>query len=521
MTSGKPCVLARRQFLKATVIPFLGWGTGASRLAVADPSPFSFDTVVAAAQRLARSPFADVRGTIAKAWRDISYDQFQNIRFKSKRALWKGDGLFELQLLHPGFYYDYAVAINTVVDGRSSPLDYDPDLFDFGDLDPRTLGLQGLGFAGFRIHFPIQTPPHATEFINFLGASYFRLIGRGQWYGASVRGLAVDTALIGSEEFPLFKEFWIEKPASDSASITLYALLDSPHVTGAYRFIVRPRTAAEVEVSARLFVRRDIARLGIAPLTSMFYFGETHTRPVDDFRPEVHDSDGLLIHNQSGEWLWRPLLNRTEVTTTSFQGYSPRGFGLLQRDREFSSYQDLQAHYQQRPSLWVQPLGDWGEGRVELVEIPTDLEINDNIVSYWVSDQPVRTGAALDYAYVVTAFLDDPRWPPAGRVESTRVGTALRLGAHQMKPPPGARLFVVEFNHGQLPMLEELQPVEAVVNVSSGSISQPVAQKNVYTGGWRAFFDFFPDGDQSSDLRCFLRLREEVLTETWTVLWKP
>jgi glucans biosynthesis protein len=271
-----------------------------------------------------------------------------------------------------------------------------------------------LGFAGFRVHYPLQTPTYKDELIAFLGASYFRVLGRNTVYGLSARGLALDTASTSGEEFPYFTDFWLVKPAQpEQRTLTIYALLDGPSVAGAYQFVILPGTVTQVTVTSELFPRKRIAKLGVAPLTSMFLFGEDPAgHRFKDFRPEVHDSDGLLMQTGVGAWLWRPLMNPADLQVNRFMDQHPRGFGLSQRDRNFSHYLDSQSQFQRRPSYWVQPLGDWGKGGVELVEIPTDEEIHDNIVAYWVPSQPVERGKPLRFDYVLSAYMDSPLWPP-------------------------------------------------------------------------------------------------------------
>ena len=220
--------------------------------------------------------------------------------------------------------------------------------------------------------------------VTFLGASYFRGLAKGQKYGLSARGLAINTAEMIGEEFPIFKEFWLQKPKTKDKVITLYALLDSKSVSGAYRFEIIPGANTIMNIEAHLFPRENIQKIGIAPLTSMFLFGENNKNDFDDFRLEVHDSDGLLVHNGHGEWLWRPLDNSKKLRISSFVDNGVKGFGLLQRDRDLSNYQDFEANYQSRPSAWVEPLENWNDGYVQLVEIPSRQEIHDNIVAYWV-----------------------------------------------------------------------------------------------------------------------------------------
>lgn len=482
--------------------------------------PFSFDSLVAQARQKAAEPFVDGRTPVPEALKNLSYSDYQSINFNAEHALWRDEGLFTVQFFHPGFYFDRGVRINVVSDGQSVPVAFDANLFHYRKVDPSQLPLDGLGFAGFRVHYPLHAQSYYDEFAVFLGASYFRLLGRNQQYGLSARGLAIDTALDKGEEFPFFEEFWIEKPAPTATSITVYALLNSPSVTGAYRFKLLPRTETQMEVQAVVFARQDVAKLGLAPLTSMFIYGENGFKRFDDFRPEVHDSDGLMLHTGAGEWLWRPLANRRGLNVGSFYDKNPRGFGLIQRDRLFDHYLDLEANYHLRPSLWIQPLGDWGTGHVELVEIPSDSEINDNIVSFWVPEKPLLAGERIDFTYLMSAYLEHSTWPPGAWTDKTSIGSAVRTGGAD-DVPPDARLFVVDFAGGDLPVLGPDQLVEGIVTTSSGKIGPPVVQKNTATGGWRVFFDFFPDGENAAELRAFLRLRDHVLTETWNYLWTP
>ncbi len=483
-----------------------------------DRALFSQAWLVEQARRLAEEPYEDTRPVAPEAWRELDYDGYRHIRYRPDAALWRGERLFSLEFFHPGFQYERPVAINILRDEEALPLVFSPDLYDYGIELEMPDDPAGLGFAGFRVHYPLNGASARDEFAVFLGASYFRVIGRGQIYGKSARGLAIDTALPGGEEFPVFEEFWIEEPAPDSSDLIVHALLNSPSATGAYRFVLQPRTTTRVEVQATVFPREPVEKLGLAAVTSMFLYGENGAHAFDDFRPEVHDSDGLLISFATGEWLWRPLVNRGNLNVSAFYATNPRGFGLLQRDRDFANYQDLEAEYHRRPSAWVEPIGDWGPGRVELVEIPSDSEIHDNIVCYWVPDAAAEVGQPMEFAYFLQAFDEAPNVPPGGSAVSTRIGTARRPGSLE-EPPAGARLFVIEFNGGDLAYLDADQPVEAVVNASSGRIETPVTHKNTETGGWRVFFDFVPDGRSPSDLRCFLRLRRHALTETWSYLW--
>ncbi len=485
--------------------------------------PFTFDVVIERARSLAAGPFEDRSRSIPEFLLDINYDQWRDIRFRPEKALWKEEGLpFQLQFFHPGLFYDRGVTVHVVDDGHATPLPFDPEAFDYGSNTFKDRIPSDLGFAGFRIHYPINRDDYHDEVAVFLGASYFRAVAKGHAYGLSARGLAVDTALPSGEEFPWFREFWIIKPAPEEAFIKVFALLDSPSATGAYRFLIVPGEETRMDVSTVLFQRRQGAKLGVAPLTSMFFYGEEGNGRHGDFRPEVHDSDGLQIRFSTGEWLWRPLKNPGRLDISALQAVNPRGFGLLQRDVAFDHYQDLEAHYERRPSLWVEPRGDWGHGHVELIEIPTELEMHDNIVAFWVPRDvpPVGEPLALDYVLRWTRPRSDE--PPGGRAVATRLAEG-RL--------QGAKKIVIDFEGGELADLGVDAGLASVVTVGDGArLLEKQIQKNVVTGGWRLVFQVIPEeqgklkgvfatGRPPVELRAFLKKGEnlpDVLTETWS-----
>jgi periplasmic glucans biosynthesis protein len=485
--------------------------------AAAAPRPFTYADVVQLARERAAQPYHDPSPRLPARLAHLTYDQYQDIRFRPHFALWRDQSLFEVQFFHRGFNFGQRVEISEVVDGVVHSIHYNPNWFDFGKLAALAKGLPTqLGFAGFRIHYPLQTATYKDELIVFLGASYFRVLGRNEVYGLSARGLAVDTASTKGEEFPWFTDFWLVKPGPLERTLTIYALLDSKSIAGAYEFDVQPGGATQVTVTSELFPRKDIAKLGVAPLTSMFLYGEDPSgHRFDDYRPEVHDSDGLMIQSGSGEWMWRPLLNPPELEVNRFMDQHPLGFGLEQRDRDFNHYQDGEAQFERRPSYWVQPLGDWGKGGVELVEIPTDEEIHDNIVAYWVPSEPVEGGKPLQFRYLLTAYLRSPIWPPGGRVIATRTGDFSINGTGD-KPEEGARRVMIDYAGGDLDGLEGSQPVKATISANGGRVDRVSVQRLPENGAWRVEFRVVPATPKLPvDLRCYLTLYGEALTETW------
>ena len=500
-------------------------GAGAARAAPARPvaprvplPPFSFAAVERLAQDRASKPYRNRSTKLPDAIAKLTYEEYHDIRFQRTSSLWYDRALFEVQFFHRGFNFDRRVNIAEVSGGVSRPVLYNPAMFDFGPRVPKVAFPADLGFAGFRIHYPLNTPAYKDELMVFLGASYFRVLGRNQVYGLSARGLAIDTGAASGEEFPYFTDFWLVKPEPTARTMTIFALLDSPGITGAYQFDVRPGTTTQVQVTAELYPRRQIAKLGIAPLTSMFLYGENSgNHRFDDYRPEVHDSDGLMTERGTGEWMWRPLVNPKELRVNRFMDEHPRGFGLVQRDRDFTHYQDNEAHYERRPSYFVEPLGDWGKGGVELVEIPSDEEIHDNVVAFWVPDAPVQPQKPMTFSYLLSAYTGTTQWPPGGKVIATHFARVV----NGTTVVPGVRRVIVDFAGGDLDTLAGAQPLQAAASATGGEIDDIRVERLVANGVWRVSMRMKTNGDKPVDLRCYLTLYGEALTETWTYLWAP
>ncbi len=486
-----------------------------------------FQHVVQTAKDLADKPFQNIpEEKTPELLREIGYDQWRDIRFKSPYALWANDNLFfQAQFFLPSFLYQQPVKIHIVDPTGARPFEFSRDYFEYGKTGLAEKVPEDLGYAGFRLHYPLRTRSYYDEFVVFLGASYFRAVAQNQGYGLSARGLAIDTAVPSGEEFPVFKEFWILKPGPSDYHITVYALLDSPSVAGAYRMTIRPSSATAMDVECVLFPRKEIAKLGIAPASSMFFFGEHSSRETGkDFRPEVHDSDGLLVVNGE-EWIWRPLVNPRHLFINTFETDSLKGFGIVQRDTDFDHYQDLESHFERRPSLWVTPQGNWGRGRVELVQIPTVNEFNDNIAVFWVPGEKPKSLEPLHYKYTLTWYTP-PHEHPAGlaAVRSTR----------KMKVADKAFRFVIEFDGGELSSTSNMKDLTADIWVEEGyEIADHQLQKNPATGGWRLTFQTRPVEDETFlekvlpekedvvEIRAMIKINDRRLTEVWSYAIHP
>ncbi|TNC14456.1 glucan biosynthesis protein G [Methylobacterium terricola] len=492
--------------------------------APAGPPRFRFDEVVRRAKALAGAPFEATVAPLPAPLASLDYDAWRDIRFRPDKALLGDqDGPFRLQLFHLGFLYTRPVTVNVVRDGVPTPIPYQPGLFDYGRTTIDKPLPVTLGFAGFRLHYPLNKPALLDELISFLGASYYRFLGRDQLYGLSARGLAVNVEGVGGpEEFPVFREFWIEMPPKGADRAVIYALLDGPSCTGAFQFLVYPGDETVVDVRCTLIPRRELATVGIAPLTSMFFIGENDRHHSDDYRPELHDSDGLLMQSGGGEWIWRPLRNPKERWISAFQDRNPKGFGLMQRDRVFEDYQDLEAFYHRRPGYWVEPQGEWGEGTVRLVELPTENETHDNIVASWQPKQPYQPGEAVELSYKVRALAETDDLHPGGRVVNTYVARTTASGGTADGSEPLTRRFLVDFSGGDLAYwLTDPKAVEIVPSTTAGKITAVSLVPNLHVKGFRAAIDVRLDRPgQATDLRAFLRARGQTLTETWTYPWK-
>jgi glucans biosynthesis protein len=485
----------------------------AAPVAAQAAAAFGLDEVTSRAMALSREEYRDHRQPVPK-WMltgSMTYDQWRDIRFKPDRSLWKAEGLpFQVQLFHPGLYYDRTVAVNTIDKTGVHPVKFDINSFDYGKNDFASRIPADIGYAGIRIHAPMRSKDYFDELVVFLGATYFRALGRDNVYGLSARGIALNTVEPSGEEFPHFVEFWLQTPSRDATNLVILALMEGPSITGAYRFDINPGARTVIEVESRLFPRKPIGKLGIAPLTSMFFFGENSRHRFDDFRPEVHDSDGLLLQFAEGEWLWRPLDNPKRINASGLRMRNPRGFGLLQRDSAFANYQDLETRSELRPSTWVVPHGNWGDGRVELDEIPSDSELVDNIVAYWVPDAPAQPGQRLDFAYSVSFYSDAAATPPAGRVLSTRQDGGAKGDTNR---------FVLDFGGKELNALPDGKPPEAVISTSPADSAELLDQhilRNPDTGGWRLSFQIRRKIDAPIELRAFLKNDKAALTETWS-----
>ncbi|WKW51205.1 glucan biosynthesis protein [Rhodomicrobium lacus] len=529
-------MLDRRSFMKlalaaqaAAALPAFA-GTPTPGLRFGDPQPFSFDWLKAHAEALSKAPYAPPPRPDPATVAAIDYDAHGKLKYRQEYALY-GDGhdaAFPITFQHVGYYFPKTVRMHALEPNAggavSREIIYDPAYFTIAPDSPAArLAPEPSSFAGFWVMEPRDGKEDwkkAEPWVTFLGASYFRAKGELGQVGMSARGIALSPGGSGHEEFPDFVSFWFSPAPPASRTVTVYALLNSPSVSGAYKFDLHRTSGVVMDIELTLFFREAVERLGLAPLTSMFWYGEKAKPAGIDWRPEVHDSDGLSLATGQGERIWRPLNNPSHITISSFADEHPRGFGLLQRDRVFDHYQDG-VGYEKRPSTWVEPKGNgWGKGTVQLVEIPTDDEINDNIVVYWNPEKRPEPGDRIDLAYRIHWLADEPYPTPLARCVATRFG---RGGEPGTVRPYGVRKFTVEFLGGPLKDLPNGVKPEVVVWASRGNIRSTVAEAvpDDVPGHWRTHFDLSVDGREPVELRLYLRAGDKVLSETWLYQYHP
>jgi len=502
--------LNRRDFLQVSAtLPLIASAAREFQTpANAQSVPFDRSIVRQAAQVAASKPFKAPDSKLPDNLKDLDYDRYRAIRFLPDRALWRGEKLpFEVQFFHRGFFYANRVDIHEVANGQATKIAYRPEQFSFGKTPPPNSDAD-LGFAGFRLHAPVNKPDYYDEVCVFLGASYFRAIAKGEVYGLSARGLSINTGEAKGEEFPFFKTFWIEKPAANASSIVVHALLDSESAAAAYRFTIRPGGTTVFDVEMAIYPRVNLEHVGLAAMTSMFFFGPNDRVEVDDFRPSVHDSDGLAIYNGKNEELWRPLHNPRDLQISTFADLNPHGFGLMQRQKDFFAYQDIESGFEKRPSLWAEPIGDWGQGSVQLIEIPTKEEIHDNIAVFWHPNSALQAKGEHTYTYRLHWGSDAPK--PTSLARFSRTGVGAR--------GEGARIFVLDLVGDRLRQVDA-KKIRGVVDAGKAKVLNIVTQPNPATGGWRLSFELSSKEKGPIDIRASLMQDDDAISEVWVYRW--
>jgi glucans biosynthesis protein len=486
----------------------------------AAPQSFSFDLLSdVMREKAAQDPAAPE--PVPDFLSSLTYDDYQKIVFWPDRARWNFKGsAYRIHAFHMGWLFKEAVHVFEVVDGMATAMTFSTEDFEYrGDLKARVpAGFALPGVSGIRLNSPLNRPDLFDEVVSFAGASYFRALGRDNFYGLSARGLAVNTGLSSAEEFPRFSAFYVQRPAPGARTVTVYAALESTSVTGAYRFVITPGEETVIDVTARLYFRAAVEQLGVAPLTSMFLFSEVNRGGFDDYRPQVHDSNGLRIERSDGDVLWRALNNPQSLGSSFIALTRPRSFGLYQRDRDFQAYQDAEAHYELRPTCVVEPQGDWGEGAVRLVEIPSDLEVNDNIVAFWVPRQPVKAGDLREFAYRMRwGMMPEDTDGDLAVIHETRAGHGGNAGVAEK---PDTRKFVVDFRGGLLGRLPaDTGEVAPVVAITGGTAVVTTLSKVRGSNIWRLVLDVASEPGAVVELSAHVAGFGRKLSEIWLFQW--
>jgi glucans biosynthesis protein len=477
--------------------------------ALGDGQRFDPAVIAEVARQLARRPFAAGADDLPDPFANLTQEQYAAVKALPSSHIWADGRGIAVEPLHRGFVFNDAVTLHLVEDGVVRRVAYDRARFEYGRLAIPP-NLPDIGFSGVRLHSSFGNS-QPVEFATIQGATFFRAVARGQSYGTVARALALKPADSRGEEFPVFRALWLERPAPGSNTITLHGIIDSESTAGAIRMTFRPGEMTIVDVETTLFPRVALEHVGLGGMGSTYLFGPNDRRNVDDVRPAVHDAGGLQMLNGRGEWLWRPLQNPETLQISAFLDASPRGFGLLQRERSFEAFHDDEQHYERRPSLWVEPLGDWGQGSIQLLEIPSDAEINDNVLAYWRPRAPMAAGSEVSFAYRQYWGWAPPERPPLALAAMTRVG---RGSAGRR------RRFSVDFA-GEMLGDNQAGDLKPMLTVAPGAVQNlrvwPYPERKVA----RVSFELDPGNENACEMRLILEMGGKPVSETWLYRWTP
>ncbi|HUB65226.1 MAG TPA: glucan biosynthesis protein D [Methylocella sp.] len=476
--------------------------------ALGEPSAFDPGMVTEAARSLSKQPFRPLPSDLPNVFRNLTYEQYAAIRQRPGTAIWAAENIgFMIEPLHRGFLFSSPVEINLVAEAKARRILYDPALFDFDKITVAS-DIGDIGFSGFRVL--AQGQSGFFELAIFQGASFFRATAPGQTLGTMARAMSIKTADPRGEEFPAFRTVWIERPTLAASALVIHALIDSESVSGAYRFTLRPGDATIIDTECALFARVAVDNLGLATMSATHLSGPIGERHDDDLRPSVSEVSGLQMLTGKGEWLWRPVANRDTLQISTFVDETPHGFGFLQRDRNFDHYQDDDQHFETRPSLWIEPIGDWSSGSFHLIEIPSTSETNRNIIGYWKPKQTLAAGSETFFAYRQFWCWNPPQQPPLAISTQSRSGRG---------SSPKRRRFLVEFSGAILSSPENMDALKPNLNVAPGSIVAVRTFPSADKKSCRILFEIDPGNEPFSEMRLVLEAGGKPLSETWLYRW--
>ncbi|MBX2806051.1 MAG: glucan biosynthesis protein [Hyphomicrobiales bacterium] len=472
---------------------------------------FSYARLLKQAKSLSQTPHNAPQLSLPSELANLDRESYESIQYRNDATIWRDEVLnFRLKLLHTGFQYRTPVEIEIVENGTGVPVAYSPSLFDFNAPLKRPAANSRSGFSGLSADTLIHNTDDYSAFLAFQGATFFRALASGQVFGLSARALSINTAQSRGEEFPFFRKIWVEKPQAGERVLTIYALMDSPGITGAYRFRAAPGESTVIDVDCTLFPRKRLPHVGIAPISSMYFYGAADPTGETGYRPNVHSSDGLQIWNAAGEWIWRPITNPEQLQYSVFVDRTPRGFGLLQRKRSFGAYEDLDARFDIQPTLWVEPVGNWREGAVDLIEVPSQSEIFNNIIVFWRPRYPLERNNSYSFSYRLHWAEDIP-------LRANKAGVGQTLIGRETNGENAT--FIIDFDSSHSCSSCNLNAYDAELRASSGEIISRKVQYNPATGGQRVMFGYRPGEQRETDLICQLKYDGQVVSETWVYRW--
>ncbi|KNY20406.1 glucan biosynthesis protein D [Methylobacterium sp. ARG-1] len=475
-------------------------------------APFEANTLADIARARAAAPYAAPRtDDVPAVLKGLSRDAYEAIHPVPGRAVWAGrDFGYEIEPLLRGSIFDTPVSLFTVENGRVQPLAYDKDSLIAANIALPELTAD-TAFSGFRLRARFSDGGDVSNFALFQGASFFRLVAEGQDFGINARALALRPADSRGEEFPLFRALFIEAPAPGQP-IVVHALVESESATAAFKLTLTPgREASVAGIDGTVFARAELDHIGLGGMQGSYLFGPLDRQKVDDLRAAAFSVEGLSIRNGYGEPIWRPVHNPEALQVSAFLDRGPKGFGLMQRARAYDDFEDDRRHWEQRPSLWIEPQDDWSEGAVTLLEIPSDSELNENVFAYWRPKAKLTKGGEMRFLCRQhwSKGWPDPLPPELARVKDSRCGRG-STGTR--------RLFAVDFQGDGLARPEE---IEVALSASAGTITRQDRFHYPERRTLRVLFELDPGSERASELRLGLRRGQDRASETWLFRWTP
>lgn len=486
---------------------------------------FTFETLVSMARNSARCEYKERVTPLPKSLQNLDYSQYNLMRYNIDSDLWANDDLpFRVSFFPLGTtLYSLPVEIYEI-DNETliSKVPFSPKFFQYEDQVKfiKDQMPEDAGYAGFKLRYKPKGSSYPDEFAAFLGNSYFRIICDGSSYGLSNRGLAINTGVENvPEEFPAFEKFYLVKPSKGDESIIIYAFLNGRSVTGAYSFKITPGTEASVDVKSVLFLRNKVNLLCLAPITSMFWFTLGEPDNFYDYRPSVHNSEGLVLSDGKND-IYEPLTNYPfhKMINDDISCDSLRYFGLVQRDREYNRYMDPGVKYHLNPNCLIVPQNNWREGSLRLFVLPTLTEWMDNINLFWIPKTLPEPMEPINFDYKILYSLKEPK-NTLSFVKYTNLGQDLINCKNT--------IFALSFADKDA-IIEKSKDIKIDLQVPSDVIiaSPPSIEKIIFNDTWRVLFTLtihkkLAYEDKPFIIKCTLKDNGKSISEEWYFLWYP